>query len=273
MPVRLPRGTYYGRPIAKQEVAGLILTEKRHPAGERLPPHAHEQPYLCFVLSGSWRERYDGGVRTCAPRSVIYHPPGEIHSDHFDREGARLFDIELDPSWLQRIAVTSHSLDEPRAFDGGQVSTIALRLYDEARRSDALSPLVIEGLMLELLGACLRTQAGAPSSASPDWILDIERTLRREFQRPRTLGALAAQAGVHPVHLARVFRVQYGQTIGDFVRQCRLDFVCRELVSSTRSLAEVALEAGFADQSHLTKAFRRNLGTTPARYRAAARLT
>ena len=122
MPVRLSRGTYYGRPIAKQEVAGLILTEKRHPAGERLPPHAHDQAYLCFVLAGSWSERYDGGVRTCAPMSVIYHPAGEIHSDSFDREEARLFDIELDASWLQRIATTSQSFDEPHAFDGGQVS-------------------------------------------------------------------------------------------------------------------------------------------------------
>lgn len=273
MPVRLSRGTYYGRPIAKQEVAGLILTEKHHPAGERLPPHAHDQAYLCFVLAGSWSERYDGGVRTCAPRSVIYHPAGEIHSDSFDREEARLFDIELDASWLQRIAATSQSFDEPHAFDGGQVSTTALRLYDEARRSDAMSPMIIEGLMLELLGACLRTQAGAPLTAAPDWIRRIERTLRSDFRTPPALGALAAQAGVHPVHLARVFRRQYGQTIGDFVRQCRLDFVCHELVSTKRPVAELAIEAGFADQSHLTKAFRRTLGTTPARYRATARLT
>jgi AraC family transcriptional regulator len=225
------------------------------------------------VLAGSWSERYDGGVRTCAPRSVIYHPAGEIHSDSFDREGARLFDIELDPSWLQRIAGTSQSFDQPHAFDGGQVSTTALRLYDEAHRNDALSPLVIEGLMLELLGACLRTQAGVPRSAPPDWIRDIERTLRSDFQTPPSLGALATQAGVHPVHLARVFRRKYGQTIGDFVRQCRLDFVCQQLVSSKRPIAELAIEAGFADQSHLTKAFSRTLGTTPARYRAATRLT
>ena len=254
-------------------MAGLILTEKRHLAGERLPPHAHDQAYLCFVLAGSWSERYDGGMRICAPRSVIYHPPGEIHSDSFDREGVRLFDIELDASWLQRIAATSHSFAEPHAFNGSHVCTTALRLYDEACRSDALSPLVIEGLMLELLGECLRIQVGVSRSAPPDWIRGIERTLRSDFQAPPALGALAAQAGVHPVHLARVFRRQYGQTIGDFVRQCRLDFVCHELVSSKRPVAELAIEAGFADQSHLTKAFRRNLGTTPARYRAATRLT
>ena len=271
MPVRLSRGTYYGRPIAKQEVR--VDPTRSITRRERLPPHAHYPAYRCFVLAGSWSERYDGGVRTCAPRSVIYHPAGEIHSDSFDREEARLFDIELDTSWLQRIATTSQSFDEPHAFDGGQVSSTALRLYDEARRSDPMSPLVIEGLMLELLGACLRTKAGAPCSAPPDRIRGVERTLRSDIPTPPTLGSLAAQADVHPIHLARVFRKQYGQTIRDFVRKCRLDFVCHELVSSKRTVAELAIEAGFADQSHLTKAFRRTLGTTPARYRASARLT
>ncbi len=266
---RLSRGTYYGRSIAQQEVAGLILTEKRHRRGERLPPHAHEQPYLCFVLSGSWRERYDGGVRACAPRSVIYHPPGEVHSDHFDAEGAHLFAIEFDTSWLRRIEAT-HPFSEPREFHGGQVSTTALRMYDEARRTDALSPLMLEGLMLELLGACMRSRVAQPRVA-PAWVDDVAEVLRDEFRHPPSLGALAARIGVHRMHLARVFRQRLGASVGEFVRQRRLDFVCRELVATDRPVATLALEAGFADQSHLTKIFNRSLGTTPGRYRAAAR--
>jgi AraC family transcriptional regulator len=73
------------------------------------------------------------------------------------------------------------------------------------------------------------------------------------------------------MHLARAFRQHYGASVGEFVRQRRLDFVCRELVASERPVAELALEAGFADQSHLTKIFNRALGTTPARYRTGAR--
>jgi AraC family transcriptional regulator len=270
MPERLSRGTYYGRSIAQHEVAGLILTEKRHRRGERLPPHAHDQPYLCFVLSGSWRERYDGGIRACAPRSIIYHPPGEIHSDHFDVGGAHLFAIEFDVSWLRRIQLSTHPFGEPHEFSGGQVSTTALRMYDEARRADQLSPLVLEGLMLELLGACMRSRIAAPHSAPP-WIGDVEERLREEFRDPPSLGALAARVGVHRMHLARAFRQHYGASVGEFVRQRRLDFVCRELVASERPVAELALEAGFADQSHLTKIFNRALGTTPARYRTGAR--
>ena len=271
MPERLSRGTYYGRSIAQQEVAGLILTEKRHRRGERLPPHAHEQPYLCFVLSGSWSERYDGGVRACAPRSVIYHPPGEIHSDQFDVEGAHLFAIEFDASWLRRMQATAHGFNEPHEFSGGQVSTTALRMYDEARHADELSPLVLEGLMLELLGACMRSRLAPTHSAAPAWLIEVEDLLRDEFRDPPSLGVLAARVGVHRMHLARAFRRRFGASVGEFVRQCRLDFVCRELALTERPVAELALDAGFADQSHLTKIFNRSLGTTPARYRAGAR--
>jgi AraC-like DNA-binding protein len=270
MGMQLPRGTYYGRTIARREVAGLILTEKRHVAGERLPPHAHDQPYLCFVLSGSWRERYDGGVRMCAPRSLIYHPAGETHSDDFGAVGAHLFDIELDATWLSRMAATSQPMDEPQTFDGRDVSTTAIRLYDEARRSDMLSPLVIEGLTLELLGACLRSRLDPPSLQPPRWLRDTAETLEHDFRQPPALGDLALRAGVHPVHLARAFRRHFGCSIGEYVRQRKLDFVCRELASSTRRLTEIALDAGFADQSHLTKTFRRSIGTTPAQYRASA---
>ncbi|HJU73345.1 MAG TPA: AraC family transcriptional regulator [Gemmatimonadaceae bacterium] len=271
MPVTLPRGTYYGRPIATREVAGLILTEKRHPAGQRLPPHAHDQPYLCFVLAGSWKERFSGGERTCLPRSVIYHPPGEIHSDTFD-QSARLFAMELDPSWQRRVAATTSMFNEPHAFHSRQVSVTALRLYEEARRDDAVSPLVIEGLMLELLGACSRSQL-TRRPAPQHWLLGAEDILRQEFRQPPSLGALAARAGVHPVHMARAFRAHFGSTMRDFVRALRLDYASRALASTMRPVAEIALDAGFADQSHLTKAFQRHLGTTPARYRAAARLT
>ena len=269
MPVRLQRGTYYGEPIAQREIAGLLLTEKRHRAGDRLPPHAHDHAYMCFVISGSWRERFDGGARVCSPRSVIFHPAGETHSDEFE-EDAHLLAIELDSSWVRRIGGTPESLLSSSAFSDSHVSTTAIRLYHEARRDDAHTQLLVEGLMLELLGSCLRARAGTAVSLSPRWIHDAADLLRRDFQSPPALRELAVMAGVHPVHFARTFRTQLGCTVTEFVRKQRLDFVCRELIASRRAVALIALEAGFADQSHLTKAFQRSFGTTPARYRATA---
>ena len=84
-------------------------------------------------------------------------------------------------------------------------------------------------------------------------------------------GELARELGVDRSHLARSFRGHFRRTLGEFVRELRVDHVRRALVETNRPLAELALEAGFADQSHCTRVFRRLIGRTPARYRRAAR--
>ena len=62
---------------------------------------------------------------------------------------------------------------------------------------------------------------------------------------------------VHPVHLAQTFRKFYRCTIGDYVRSLRIEFACRQLAATKMPLSEIALLAGFADQSHFTRTFRK----------------
>jgi AraC family transcriptional regulator len=78
---------------------------------------------------------------------------------------------------------------------------------------------------------------------------------------------LALEAGVHPVHLARVFRARHGISPGEYLRRRRLDWAAHRLAESAVPIADIALEAGFADQSHLTRSFHRWMGLTPLQYR------
>jgi AraC family transcriptional regulator len=75
---------------------------------------------------------------------------------------------------------------------------------------------------------------------------------------------------VHPVHLAQAFRKFYHCTIGDHVRSLRIDFACRQLTMTKLPLSEIALLAGFADQSHFTRTFKEALGLPPSQYRELA---
>ena len=273
MNVTLPRGAYYGQCVRSQEVAGLLLTEKIHPTGADTPRHAHTNPYLCLVMDGSWHEGYDGGSRLCAPQTVIYHPAGEVHWDDFRTNGGRVFAIELGPQWLERMSGTwgwgSRVLEEPRVFPAGMVPWVATRICDESRRSDSAAPLVIEGLMLELLGTVERAARGGGAHVAPSWLAVVEQVLRDEYRAPPSLMQLARMVGVHPIHMARAFRARHGASPAQYVARVRVEHAS-DLIRTTRaSLAVIAAEVGFCDQSHLTKEFRRIMGTTPARYRAA----
>jgi AraC family transcriptional regulator len=85
------------------------------------------------------------------------------------------------------------------------------------------------------------------------------------------LSELASEVGVNAAHLARVFRARYGTSVGEYGRRLRLDWAAGEIARDDRPIAEIATEAGFADQSHFTRLFRRHVGTTPARFREEAR--
>jgi AraC family transcriptional regulator len=69
------------------------------------------------------------------------------------------------------------------------------------------------------------------------------------------------------VHLARAFRRHYGCTPGDYVRKLRVESACRRLATSDAPLIEVALSAGFSDQSHFRRAFRRQVRMMPGEFR------
>jgi AraC family transcriptional regulator len=77
---------------------------------------------------------------------------------------------------------------------------------------------------------------------------------------------------VHPVRLSREFRRAHHVTMTELITTLRVEQAAHLLRTTERGLAAIALDTGFADQSHLAKVFRRHTGTTCARYRAGERL-
>ena len=86
-----------------------------------------------------------------------------------------------------------------------------------------------------------------------------------------TLDDLAAMAGVHSSHLLRTFRRYNGSTIANYVRKRRIERARAEIGAAKRPLSSIAVDAGFADQSHFTRVFRQTYGETPGQYARSLR--
>src|SRR6185503_18120311 len=153
--MKLLSGRWYGDTLNKDSVAGLTLTETVYGSNLKLPRHSHEQAYFCLVLKGSYTESYGRRTRSCKMATLIFHPGDELHSDHFHAE-SRCFNIQMNDSWMERARQYPLSLSEPRDFQGGLLSRLAMRLYAEFRRADELSPLLVEGIALEIMGEASR---------------------------------------------------------------------------------------------------------------------
>jgi AraC family transcriptional regulator len=178
-----------------------------------------------------------------------------------------VFSVEIAPQWLGESPEYRAVLDQPADFQGGPLARLAFRLYREFRGPDIFSPLAVEGLMLEIAAERARRECRPPGAKSPRWLARAEEVLRARFVAPPSLGELACEVGVHPVHLARTFRAKLGCSVGDYGRQLRVEYACQRLSSSDAPLVDIALAAGFADQSHFARTFRRFRGLTPANFR------
>ena len=136
---------------------------------------------------------------------------------------------------------------------------------------DDVSPMAIEGLFLEMLAEASRCSRRVVERRIPRWLKQVKEIIDVSFSDKLTISGLAETVGVHPVHLATTFRTHYGCTIGECIRQRRVEYASRKLSLSDTALVEIALAAGFSDQTHFSKTFKHFTGLTPARFRATFR--
>lgn len=263
MRAALPPGRFLGHPFRTYVSPDLRLTEIRYTAGA--PAHAHERPYLCLIHGGRYTERFGRRQRICESLTVAWHPPGMQHTITLERP-VNALNLEPGPTWLGWMLDHGFATDAPSDTRGGPVAEAGTRLA--AAMDQGGDPLTVEALTAEVVAALCRFQA-AEWSRRPGWLADAPDLFDGDNSAPRSLRDLAAAAGVHPVHFAAVFRRCYGCSVGDYLRRRRVAQARRSLAELDRPLAEVAAAVGFADQSHLTRAFKRYTGMTPGAYRTS----
>lgn len=247
---------------------GLRFEEFRYERGQSNPTHSHGQAFFDLSLSGCVHDYWEGGARLRTPASLTYLPIGEPHRTWQDEE-TWTFQIVMPDAWLGRVREVREFDEDVVLFERQWPTWAAYRLFAEFKRRDDLSPLVLEELLQELLLGAFGNSHSEPS-ARPKWLDAAEEFLRVNSLSSFPTEAVAETVGVHPAYLMRTFKRQYGQTMGEFVRELRVAHACRLLAGET-PIAEVAADTGFADQSHLHRTFRSYVGMTPLEYRRIAR--
>jgi AraC family transcriptional regulator len=253
-----------------REVAGLSLTEATYPPDLQVPPHSHEEAHFCLLLQGRYEENCGKDLIIRKPSTLALMAGGAIHSNRIHSTGIRFFSIEMTRSWLNRAKGCLAFIRGLTQFDTGPLPWLAMRLYREFRCEDDVAPLAIEGLLLELLAGVTR-QTFHSENGNAKWLSRARDFVHDRFQESISLAEVAEFAGVHPVSLARAFRRMHHCTVGEYVRKLRIEFACQKLTASDESLVEIAFSAGFSEQSHLCRTFKRLTGLTPSEYRSNSR--
>ena len=262
----LRAGEFYGNVPRGARIEGLRLSEVRHTVGRKLPAHDHELTYLSLLLEGGYTEILGGRTFHYPASGAGFHPAGTSHRDEIDPGGARFFCVEMEESWLARFGQAERLARLTPGVHEGEVVFFALRLHRELREPDAVTPLAADGLVLEMLAALARENERLEGHP-PSWMARVKDRLRSEIRPRPGLRELARDAGVHPIYLARAFRRFERCSVGEYARRHRVRRACQDLIADEKSLAEIALELGFADQAHFTRVFKRLTGLPPGAFR------
>jgi AraC family transcriptional regulator len=217
-------------------------------------------------MAGSYVEKLNRQFFRRKSSTIVFHPPEESHAVNFETS-VQILSVEFDFKRLAAIREHSAVLEESASLQTENINHLGRRIYQEVQKPDAFSALAIEGLILEILAEASRRQTNGDEKQFPRWLAQTRDFLHDNFADSFVVEDIARLAGVHPVHLSRVFRRKFGCTIGEYVRRLRAEFATRQILTTNAPLSEIALAAGFSDQSHLNKTFKVLYGLPPAEYR------
>lgn len=240
--------------------------------------HTHEEFAIGVVVAGSHVSEWGGATHRAGAGALIVNNPGDVHTGRpGDRDGWSYRMLYPPPQLVTDVAAQL-------ADRGGRLPRFGAPVFEDAlgaREIGAIvhallggvEPLEAHSRFLELFAGLLRRHAVEPPPVAPLRSVPRAVGLAREYLEAHltesvSLTALAALSGLHPLYLIRAFRREFGLPPHAYVIQRRVQ-VAKRRIASGEPVARVALAMGFADQSHLTRHFRRIVGVPPGLYARA----
>lgn len=265
MAPRLRRITH-GRSLSSAQLGpGVRAHPVLHPTRVEVPEHGHASASLSLVLTGAFRERRSEATRDCGPLDVLFKPPGLPHASATGAWATRTITLSLDPSTLPaELAGARRAIQTT----GGPVATglleVARTLADASE--DPVCGAVVDSVLAELVrhARAGRAEVAEERSTAPERMADAARRLARGA----SVRSAAEVAGMHPVSFARAFQRRSGLTPSVYRRRRLVARAAAAIPGAEGRLAAVAHDVGFADQAHMTRAFRAETGLPPGAYRS-----
>jgi AraC-like DNA-binding protein len=258
--------------VLRRDAETGIETVRAHFEGHAYDPHDHDEVLLGVTEAGVQQFRCRGRVQRSTPGRVILIEPGEVHDGESPESGGFTYAMLYLP-----LARLREELEPLGPADIGFRETLAdaPRLGRQIRRAIAAVHRGEGRLARDLALAGLAQLIAQPSPSPTPARGRLEpRTARARdlieeaFAQDLSLADLCAASGLDRFALTRAFRRAFGLSPHAYLVQVRLKAVRRALAAGA-SLAAAAADAGFFDQSHMGRWFRRAYGFTPGTYAAA----
>jgi AraC family transcriptional regulator len=222
----------------------------------RIPEHAHDWPVLSIFVLGRYSNQTDLGEIVIAGPSAILYRAGAAHRNLVGSAGFEQIEIEFDPDWLGRSLIPDAPVSRwLGGRTGAEARTLARLCGQEAE----------EEYLRAALQRFLQRACSQIARDPPGWV--DKATQRLSEDTTLRVGDLADEMRRHPSWLGTAYRRATGEGLTETAARFRLEHAALLLRETDQPGACIALEAGFCDQSHMNRTFRRLLGRLPSEVR------
>jgi AraC family transcriptional regulator len=259
-----------GRSLQRKEIGSFVFVYHDYPSRAARAAHSHPWLHLTIVCRGLYSRKMGQQSFDYKTGSLTLLQTNESHTDCY-AAGSKCLHVVI-PSNVEKALTSAFGTQGiVRGISPDLSACASIALQREFRHTDNDSPMVVEALLLDLMSRhvdILRDR----SIARPKWLSTLLDYLDDTFEQEWTLTNMAAEVGVHPVYLCRTFSEHFDCTLGEYIRKLRVLRGRQLLAIDDGTLAEIALQSGFADQSHFTRVFKKHFGLTPSDCRRNALL-
>lgn len=241
--------------------SGACVRRVVDPSGAVVGEHAHSWPMISLYVMGEYRNVTEQGEQEISGPSMVFYRPGVAHRNIIGERGFEQIEIEFDPAWLGAFALPSAELV---LRTGGACGALARQLAGAC--GTRLSETYLQISVQRLLSIAHRM----PAERTCAWADDV--TARLRANPCRHIGEIAREVGRSAAWIGPAYRRSIGEGLQEAAARFRVERAAQLLRESDQSFSDIAMEAGFCDQSHMNRVFRRLLARTPTEVRGDRRI-
>ncbi|OKP98858.1 response regulator [Paenibacillus sp. P46E] len=214
------------------------------------------------------------------PLDALYTPPSLIHlleSGHWEAAEAKLMDVcaELDEKWpeswehcMEAGFLISAAFSNLAHRNGHTLGKLLGTDIEELQSGEAFSS--INKLRVWSVSVLSKLKEGTSSEIKDIrslYVKKIQEFTDKNLHLDVSLRVLADHVNLHPTHLSKIYKIETGEGISEYISRLRMDRACHMLKTTGKKVYEISTDIGYMDPAYFIKVFKRQFGVTPQEYR------
>lgn len=262
----LRNGEFFGQTNETLHLDGLTITDTEY-TYPYIDWHYHENAYFTFLLQGNMTEGNKKEIYDCSSGSLLYHHWQDAHYNIKPDIFTRGFHIEISEQWFEKFKITEYK-EGSFNLKNPALKLLFYQIFREAKMNENSLEISLDQLLLSIFSQFSNQKERREKK--PAWAKHLEEILHENAAEKLNLSDLSQTLNIHPVHLSRDFQKYFNCNLGTYIRKLKIE-KSLILLNTDKPLTHIALECGFADQSHFIRCFKENTGLTPFKYRQILR--